>query len=293
MSSKKGGFVELLYGKIMPKVYGIGAAVVIVGAMFKILHLPGANLMIGLGLSTEAVIFFLSAFEPAHKEIDWTKVYPELAEEYDDYDDYPEVTSGSKSKNGSVAQQLDGLLESNKIDDELIQSLGDGMRRLSSSVNSMSKLGDAAGATTEYTNSVKAASKTLTETTGSYANILTSIQEAANASKDAIGNITESSKAASEEMANASKDAKEYHTQLQGITKNLGALNAVYEMELQDSNQHVKALNSFYSNLTNAMESMTSVAQDAEQFKGEVNKLTTNLASLNDVYGKMLSAMKG
>jgi len=293
MSSKKGGFVELLYGKIMPKVYGIGAAVVIVGAMFKILHLPGANLMIGLGLSTEAVIFFLSAFEPAHKEIDWTKVYPELAEEYDDYDDYPEVTSGSKSKNGSVTQQLDGLLESNKIDDELIQSLGDGMRRLSSSVNSMSKLGDAAGATTEYTNSVKAASKTLTETTGSYANILTSIQEAANASKDAIGNITESSKAASEEMANASKDAKEYHTQLQGITKNLGALNAVYEMELQDSNQHVKALNSFYSNLTNAMESMTSVAQDAEQFKGEVNKLTTNLASLNDVYGKMLSAMKG
>ena len=81
--SKKGGFQELLYSTIMPKVYGIGAAVVIVGALFKILHMEGAALMLSVGLLTEAGIFFLSAFEPKHAEPDWAKVYPELADDYD------------------------------------------------------------------------------------------------------------------------------------------------------------------------------------------------------------------
>ena len=78
MSKKKGGFVELLYKTIMPKVYGIGAAVVIIGALFKILHYEGADQMLFIGLTTEAIIFFLSAFEPPHQEPDWSKVYPEL-----------------------------------------------------------------------------------------------------------------------------------------------------------------------------------------------------------------------
>jgi gliding motility-associated protein GldL len=80
--SKRGGLNELFFSTIMPKVYGIGAAVVIVGAMFKLLHYPGAEIMLGVGLSTEAIIFFLSAFEPKKAEPDWTKVYPELAEDY-------------------------------------------------------------------------------------------------------------------------------------------------------------------------------------------------------------------
>ena len=83
MSDNQGGFKEILYTAIMPKVYGLGAAVVIVGAMFKILHLPGAGVFLAVGLTTEAVIFFLSAFEPIHKDVNWSKVYPELADDYD------------------------------------------------------------------------------------------------------------------------------------------------------------------------------------------------------------------
>src|SRR5882757_10000769 len=89
MAKKKGGFTTLLYKTIMPKVYGIGAAVVIVGALFKILHLTGANEMLMIGLSTEAVIFFLSAFEPPHEDPDWSKVYPELSKEYEETADEP------------------------------------------------------------------------------------------------------------------------------------------------------------------------------------------------------------
>ncbi len=81
--STKKDFKSTLYGEVMPKVYGIGAAVVIIGAMFKILNWPGANLMIGAGLTTEAMIFFLSAFEPKTTEHDWTRVYPELDGDYE------------------------------------------------------------------------------------------------------------------------------------------------------------------------------------------------------------------
>src|SRR3990170_5424947 len=103
MSKKKGGFTELLYKTIMPKVYGIGAAVVIIGALFKILHMPGADEMLMIGLSVEAGIFFLSAFEPPHNEVDWSKVYPELAEEYEG----PPAPSrvSNKPVTGSLTQQ--------------------------------------------------------------------------------------------------------------------------------------------------------------------------------------------
>jgi gliding motility-associated protein GldL len=95
------------------------------------------------------------------------------------------------------------------------------------------------------------------------------------------------------DMASASSDTKEYRTQFQKVTQNMGALNAVYELELQDTNKHLKAMNSFYGNLTTAMENMSDASKDTQQFKQELSKLTTNLTSLNNVYGSMLSAMKG
>lgn len=94
-------------------------------------------------------------------------------------------------------------------------------------------------------------------------------------------------------MASAATDAKEYHTQVQNITKNLGSLNAVYEMELQDANNHLKAMNKFYSNLSSAMENMSEASKDTEEFKKNLATLTTNLSQLNSVYGNMLTAMKG
>jgi gliding motility-associated protein GldL len=95
------------------------------------------------------------------------------------------------------------------------------------------------------------------------------------------------------DMAGASQDAKEYRQQFGEVTKKMGALNAVYELELQDTNRHLKAMNAFYGNLSSAMENMASASKDTQQFKQELAKLTANLNSLNGVYGGMLSAMKG
>ena len=109
----------------MSKLYGIGAAVVIIGALFKIQHWPYGGLLLTVGLGTEAIIFFFSAFEPIHEDYDWTLVYPELALGHDSDDD--EITSLTSRNNGSVSQQLDGMFEEAKIDGALIESLGNGL----------------------------------------------------------------------------------------------------------------------------------------------------------------------
>ncbi|PIB37290.1 gliding motility protein GldL [Reichenbachiella sp. 5M10] len=269
MSAKKGGLKELLFTTIMPKVYGIGAAVVIVGAMFKILHLPGAGEMLGIGLTTEAIIFFLSAFEPKHNEIDWSKVYPELSDDYDGPRAQPRaaVSAGGTG----VAQQMDKMLADAKVGPELIKSLGDGMKSMSESAKKLSTIGDAAGATNEYAQNVKSASTSLINMNKAYASTATSMAA----------------------MADASKDASAFHAQVQNVTKNLGALNAVYEMELKDANSHVKAMNKFYANVTSAMEGMAEAAKDTENFRSGMTKLNTNITSLNSIYGNMLSAMRG
>ncbi|PIZ05849.1 MAG: gliding motility protein GldL, partial [Flavobacteriales bacterium CG_4_10_14_0_8_um_filter_32_5] len=121
------GIVEFLFetkkGKtVMGLLYGLGAAVVIVGALFKIMHWPGAGPMLVVGLSTEALIFAVSAFEPQHLPLDWTLAYPELAG-MDDEDGH--------GKRGNAVEQLDTMLEEAKIGPELIESLGQGLRSLS------------------------------------------------------------------------------------------------------------------------------------------------------------------
>ena len=269
MSRKKGGFAELLFRTIMPKVYGIGAAVVIIGAMFKILHLEGANQMLMIGLTTEAIIFFLSAFEPPHSEPDWSKVYPELAEDYEGPVAAPRISN--KSGGASPTQQMDKMMEKAKIGPELIESLGKGMRNMADSASKMSNLADAAVATNDYANNVKTASKSLSDMNQSYA----------------------STAQAMASMADATKDSKEYHAQLQNVTKNRSALNAVYEMELKDADSHVKAMNKFYTNMADALQGMTQAGEKTQTFANELGKLTNNLTSLNKVYGRMLTAMRG
>ena len=266
MSKKKGGFVELLYKTIMPKVYGIGAAVVIIGALFKILHLTGADEMLMIGLSTEAVIFFLSAFEPPHQEPDWSKVYPELAEDYEAPASHARVKPGA-----SITQQLDVSLEKAKIGPELIESLGKGMNHLAESAKKMSTLSDAAVATNEYASNVKKASTQIVEMNKSYDVAIKAVAS----------------------MSEASKDAGEYHNQVQKVTKNLAALNSVYEMELKDADTHVKNMNKFYESLTGAMNGLSKVGENTTKFTSELNKLTDNITSLNKVYGNMLTAMRG
>jgi gliding motility-associated protein GldL len=270
MSKKKGGFSHLLYKTIMPKVYGIGAAVVIVGALFKILHLNGADAMLMVGLLTEAAIFFLSAFEPPHKEPEWEKVYPELSEDFEG-PAQPTRISNRATGGEPALVKMEDMLKNAKVDQNLLDNLGKGLNNLATSASQMSSLANAAVATNEYATNVKAASASLVEMNKSYATAMAAVKA----------------------MSDASKDTGEYHKQMQAVTKNLQALNSLYEMEIKDTDAHVKNMNKFYENLTSAMNGLAKVGDDTSKFTAEMTRLTTNLSSLNRVYGSMLTAMKG
>ena len=92
---------------------------------------------------------------------------------------------------------------------------------------------------------------------------------------------------------NAAESAKGFHEQVQVLTKNLGSLNTIYELELKESNNHLKALNTFYGKLAEASQAMTSSVDDANKVKDQISALAGNLGKLNSVYGNMLTAMQG
>ncbi|MDZ7648562.1 MAG: gliding motility protein GldL [Cytophagales bacterium] len=272
MAKKKGGFVSLFFTTIMPKVYGIGAAVVIIGALFKILHLEGANAMLMIGLSVEAGIFFLSAFEPKHDEPDWSKVYPELAEDYEGPVNPTATRISNRPAGGdSPLLKIDEMLKTAKVDQNLLDNLGKGLTNLATSASQMNNLSNAAVATNEYAKNVQSASSALMEMNKSYGTAMKAVTA----------------------MADASKDTSEYHSQVQKVTKNLAALNTIYEMELKDADSHVKNMNKFYESLTGAMQGLSKVGENTTKFTSELGSLTANVTALNKVYGGMLTAMKG
>ncbi|MBO9672688.1 MAG: gliding motility protein GldL [Sphingobacteriaceae bacterium] len=247
-----------------------GASIVIIGALFKILHIGGilGNYMIGLGLGVEAFLFFLTGFFPPEPEPAWERVYPELKEDFKG-----ELPTASARPVAAVAPSntaaLDKMLSDAKIGPELIESLGSGLRTFGDKVATISNVADASTATNEFTGKIKTASAGFDNLSASF--------EKATANLKAMGE--------------SSVDSQAYHDQVTNLAKNLSALNAVYELELQDSSAHLKSMNKFYSNLSLTMQNFNESMEDSKQFKEEVSKLAKNLSSLNAIYGNMLSAM--
>ncbi|GGH77865.1 type IX secretion system motor protein PorL/GldL [Phaeocystidibacter marisrubri] len=204
------------FKNFMAKLYGIGAAVVILGALFKILHLEGADYMLIVGLTTEAVIFIFSAFEKPHEEYDWALVYPELAG-MEDPD--AEIRGGGRSSAPALSpsQELDRMLEDAKIGPELIQSLGDGMRRLGDTAASLNTAVDAAGATAEYSQQLSAASKNMESLNALYAVQL-----------ENTSSQVEMQNSLMEKLGTSVNDSEKLATEVSTLVQNIGNLNTVY-----------------------------------------------------------------
>lgn len=247
----------------MAKLYGLGAAVVIIGALFKIEHFPGASALLIVGLSTEALIFTFSAFEPPHEEVDWTLVYPELATG-DKRESAPESSSESDL---TITSQLDQMLEQAKIEPELLQSLGDGMRSLSTQASKLNDISDASVATQEYSDSLRGASEKVGELTHSY--------EEASRSLTGLSSNAEAGTAAGEH--------------LQKMNQNLSELNGMYELQLQE----LAKSRQMYSGISELVENLQDSVEDTKKYKENISELAKNLSSLNTVYNNMLNAMGG
>jgi gliding motility-associated protein GldL len=268
-------FFETASGKYLKNlIIGVGAGVVLVGALFKIEHLPGASVMLTIGMCTEAFIFVLLGLLPPHKDYYWEKYYPGL-------DENPHVEAARKGishkpttsslPGQSATASLDKMMEDAQINPANLKRLSENFQKFGQSVDQMKDLTEVTSVTNEFTTSTRQATA-------------------------AIGTMATSFSGASETMNafnNAAADTASFHQQVQVLSKNLGSLNQIYEVELQDANNHLKAMNKFYSNLVNASESMASSAEDAQRAKEQIAKLATNLGTLNQIYGNMLTAMQG
>jgi len=250
------------YKKILHVIASGGASVVIVGALFKIMHWPGSAVMLTTGLLIEALIFLLYAFDIPHEEWDWSLPYPEL------------VSMGTHEEHeeeahGSITQKLDSMLEEAKIGPELIESLGNSMRSLSDNAGKIADVSNAHLATNEYVDSVKGAAKNVNSLSDSYSKAAESLM-GLSLSNEAGASVGD---------------------QLSKVSKNLSALNASYELQLQGSSEHVKATSHFYDSLGELMKNLHDSVDDTRKYKTEISSLSTNLSALNSIYGNMLTAM--
>ena len=237
----------------MAKLYGWGAAIVIIGALFKIQHWEGASLMLILGLGTEAFIFFMSAFEKPHEEPDWSLVYPQLA------------TGEGADK--TPTQQLDDMLTNANIDSDMMTKLGDGMRHLGEQASKMGEVADASVATKGYSDSLVKASNRVDELSSTY--------------EEVSEGLTGLVKASAEGASTGAGLAK--------MNENLNSLNDMYEGQLAQMQQNKE----LFEGMGELMKNLNDSVEDTKVYKENISELAKNLASLNTVYGNMLNAMGG
>ena len=203
------GLTELSNSKgfktFMSRLYGWGASIVILGALFKLNHYPGADIMLAVGLGTEAIIFFFSAFEKPKEDYDWSLVYPELA-----------YMSGDKPK--TPTQELDKMFEAAKVDWALIKSLGEGLRNFKTELAKINKVVDVVASTSDYTKQLKKATQKMMEMNAHYDKQTTSLQN----------------------MADAVDSSEKFKNELAQLTGNLRTLNQVYGNMLTAMNADTK-----------------------------------------------------
>ena len=290
------GFNELVrskpYKNFMAKLYGLGASVVILGALFKILHLPGADIMLMAGMGTESIIFAFSAFEPLHVEYNWALVYPELAMGLEE-----ESSRNKKKAQGSISQQLDNALLQAKIGPELLDSLASGMKNLGENAKQLSGMSDAVNATDGFITNVSKASESVRNLTVAYDKTTDTLETSVNKSQGYFNNVEKASSAVGE-LANVYESTirsmtsgSNYNEEVSRLSKNLAAINAAYELQLQSTNETLNISKTLDDHLKNLATNLQESSSNILSYKEQVDMLSKNVSKLNDIYGNMLAAM--
>jgi len=210
----------------------------------------------------EAIIFLIQGLVPPKKDYYWEKLYPQL-------DKFGGTVDGVRAGGKSQTAEIDQMLANSKINQTSIDNFGKSLNTFGSSIDRLSNVTETVSATNEYNSKAKEAAQALTQV------------------KDAYSKAA----AVAGTLSISAEETKGYQDQVVQVTKNLSALNAVYELELSDTNNHLKNMNKYYSNLSVAMKNLDDSLEDTQKYKEQMAGLTKNLSRLNTVYGNMLSVM--
>ena len=306
---------------LMGYVYGWGASLVLIGALFKLQHWNHSGIMLTIGLLTEAFIFFLSAFEPPMEQPDWTKVYPELQDDFE-FTETEEVTKADTKTN------LDSLLNSTNISPELLTKIGKSLTDLSNTASSISDISSATLATDVYVKNLNSASEsmiafsevntqantTLNNSIGqlvsTYSNTAGKIAETGDGM---LAKLNESSVKFTRQMDESGSKLIESYQKLSGsiekgfkdldqnssnygeslhkLNKNIESLNGTYEKQIKGTSDQFQASTKFFEDINHMNQIIVSSAQEMKKYKENAEKLNSHLDALNSIYGNMLGAM--
>jgi gliding motility-associated protein GldL len=304
----------------MGYVYGWGASIVMIGALFKLEHFAYSGYILGAGLITEAVIFFLSAFEPPLEMPDWSKVYPELRDEYETLD-FNELRRERPGR-------LDNLINSADIPPELIDKVTKGLNDLSNTARNISDISTATLATDQYVRNLGSATdsmgklaqvnthahdsitrsveglvssynKTAEQLSSSGAHFISRLNQTsdelnhtiAQSGKLLANTYHEASKSLTSNLHDIDRNSRLYTTNLETLNKNIEALNNSYVSHLKYTEDQFKASKQFSSEIQTMNDILTSSIDELMKYKENAEQLNEHLEALNSIYGGMLGAM--
>lgn len=304
----------------MGYVYGWGAAIVMIGALFKLEHLKYSGVLLAIGLITEAFIFFLSAFEPPYENPEWSKVYPELKDDYE-LEGYEELAPKSKKGFGE-------LLSNTELTPDLLDKVGQGLTNLSNTAKGISDITSATLATDMYVKNMGSASQSMStlaeinnkaneslhQSVGTLVDSYSATaQKISEAGLSTIEKIKKSGESFSTQLAETSKNladsygkagvsvateidtiknsSKQYSDNLQKLNGSLNALNSNFEAQIKDTAEQFKASRNFNNELLQMNTLLVESVDELKKYKENAEKLNKHLESLNTIYGNMLGAM--
>ena len=294
--------------RVVGVVYSVGASVVIIGALFKIMHWPGASAVLIAGMCTEAFLFVIGALDKPHPEFNWSNVFPQLLE----YGTNPEIleekanqprptllgagiergegptiSTGTASTINGVAQGSAPSVKVPSLTDKDLEALQNGITDLAKTATQLSELGKVATATTQLTTKMEAAGNAAEQFAASQSTLLATSTQ-----------LSEAYKAAETNMQGAADNTKAFATNMQNVGAQLNTLNAIYELQINAMKEQVeiaKAQNSTLGKVSDSLQAIEAQAvnaqQSQEQFAAGSKKLVAQISDLNAIYGNMLNAL--
>ena len=262
------------YKTFMGYLYGWGASVVMIGAYFKLTHIPGADFMLALGLGIEALIFFMSAFEPQHMEYAWDNVFVELEEDWDGVQKTQFATTGATGKSAAAPTDveeamLSKMFEKMNVSEDTFKKLGRGIDKLAENAGQMADISNAMAATTNYANAMDRATKSISDFSSAY---------------------VETNQKLSDSLGKLDFSALDANT-IKKVASSMQSLNSIYELQLQGAEQTSAASKALTETMNKYMDNLNASSQNAGQLNQQLTQLSQRLTALNNVYGGMLSAM--
>lgn len=264
-------------------VYSIGASVVIVGALFKIMHWPGAGVMLTAGMVTEAILFTVGIFEKPHATYHWEHVFPSLVEE----EANPLNISGNIGGGfaGAGAPMMPGM---EKMSEEDAKKLTESIKNMSETAAQLANISRVAGLTDSYANNLQKAS----EAAAQFATKQQNLDEATNT-------LLTSYKGIADNMLAAEDKTKSFAEKANELSKNLGSINTSYELQLKGIQSQAAAIeaqsgkiNAVTAEFEKLHTAVSASSKNMDAYKQMTDQLAKNVSDLNNVYGNMLNAIK-